>query len=559
MTEPSPLRTRLVLAAILLVSLAANVLHLDWGLPDRWHPDEIVRGVVRMADEGSLEPARFVYPAGHFQLLMATVVGPAIFVDGLPAPDAREEWLGRLRFAARMVTALMGTGVVLLTWAIGRRMGGEVAGLGAAASLALAPGFAAHSHFVTVDVPSIFWMMLGVWLAVRAHDAPSGRRAVFAGLVFGLAAATKYPAGLGALLLVGSAFVHARGRAGDRARRLVLFGGLGVVLGFFVGNPYAFLQPVRFARQLVETAVLQSHYAGGQGTGFVPHVFNVLELSGPLVFLVFACGGIALVVRAVRRRDPFAAGILALLLVFYVMVGRMQFHPPRYVLPLLPLLALGAGLAIDAGLRWHGGRRFLPALLGLAAIAGGVLLFANVSAFARDDRIVARAWIEENVPREATIEVSRNYTVTVPAGWVNVRTFPYEFRRAAFRLARQHPVYRWLTPDAEAPPADPPPVIEPAAASLDALLARRPDFLILSERSFQRFLGGDRARTFPQQNATYRALLEGRTPYELVVDLRGRGRAWWEFEMPFVDAGVVILRWRGAPPEGRAVDPRASG
>ena len=98
---------------------------------------------------------------------------------------------GRSAVAVALVQIVFDVVTIAAIYAIGRRVGGERAGLLAAAFT----GFYPYLLFqgVSVNDTTLFTMLLalGVWAVYRVWDTRSWRWAAFAGLMFGVAALTK--------------------------------------------------------------------------------------------------------------------------------------------------------------------------------------------------------------------------------------------------------------------------------------------------------------------------------------------------------------------------------
>jgi 4-amino-4-deoxy-L-arabinose transferase-like glycosyltransferase len=98
---------------------------------------------------------------------------------------------GRSAISVALVQIVFDIATILLIYAIGRRVGGEAAGLLAAAFTAFYPYLLFQN--LTVNDTGIFIMLLalGIWAAYRAHDRHSWRWAALGGFAFGFAALTK--------------------------------------------------------------------------------------------------------------------------------------------------------------------------------------------------------------------------------------------------------------------------------------------------------------------------------------------------------------------------------
>jgi 4-amino-4-deoxy-L-arabinose transferase-like glycosyltransferase len=102
---------------------------------------------------------------------------------------------GDNEFGARLVSAFMGMGTVLLVWTLGRRMFGPRIGRLAALVLATAPIMVAESKLATTDAPLMFFLvacLLALWELARA---PSARWAAVFWVALALATLTKGPVG----------------------------------------------------------------------------------------------------------------------------------------------------------------------------------------------------------------------------------------------------------------------------------------------------------------------------------------------------------------------------
>jgi 4-amino-4-deoxy-L-arabinose transferase-like glycosyltransferase len=334
----------------LLVCLAALALRLwgiGWGLPDAahafsYHPDEsLVVSAALVTNPFLLLLDSGFYNYGEAAILMfskAIHIGAALGLVAI-APGAVPSASALL--AARLTTALLGAGTCALLFGTGRRLFGTPAGTVAALAYALAPLAVQHGHFATVDVPATFFIAATLWLL----STDLKRRWLLCGLVAGLAAATKYNAGL-VLLAPLCAWALSRPRSGKDGASLAG----GAALGFLLGCPGALLNPTKFVADLTYEANHARTGSGDifQGTpiGFVYHGLVTLPwgLGWPLVLLVLYG-----VVQAARRRSAHDLALAAFALPYFVLIGIAQIKFARYTLPLYPPLLLWAGAAVGTG------------------------------------------------------------------------------------------------------------------------------------------------------------------------------------------------------------------
>ena len=140
-------------------------------------------------------------------------------------PDPTGEAMVRV---LRLVSVLFGVGAVWLTYLLGRQLGGEAVGLGAGLLVAVNPVVNRLSVSTYAEVPSTFFILLGLWLLVRtltARQASVRWLALGAGLALGIACMIRYqaifylpPIGL---WVAATALARATGSAGDRLRAIL--------------------------------------------------------------------------------------------------------------------------------------------------------------------------------------------------------------------------------------------------------------------------------------------------------------------------------------------------
>ena len=365
-----------------LIALGALLLRLwgiGWALPNAtrafsYHPDEsMVVGHSLAVNPILLLLDPEFYNYGSLSLLLNGLfihlgewvglvgAGP---MPGIPSASAL--------LVARLLTAFLGAGTCLFIYHTGRLLYGRTAGTFAALVYALTPLAVQHAHFATVDVPATFWISGTLYFAVRHLSEERGPRdLLWCGLWAGLAAATKYNAGL--VLLAGLvAWLLGKPRAVSGIASVI---GMAAV-GFLVGCPGVLLNFKMFARDFASEAV---HVRQGHGDvfvntppGFIYH-FGVnlgWGLGLPLVIAALVGIGFALV-----RRRPGDLALLAFFVAYYGLISlpTIQVKFARYTIPLLPVLALYIGALFS---EWRGATRIqqIANAALIAALAFGLFL-----------------------------------------------------------------------------------------------------------------------------------------------------------------------------------------
>ncbi len=343
--------------AILALAAALRLVGSRYGLPlSVLNPDEtsIVPRAWRMG-HGHLDPGWYDYPS----LLMA-VLAPVQAAFGAPSFGA-----------ARLVAVAIGLGGVGATWWLGRRAYGTGAAIVGAAAVAVATTHVAYSRTAVTDVLLTLAITCVLALAVAG-------RIEWAGLAVGLAASAKYPGAIAAVPVVVAGW--GRWRALGRAAALA-------VAGFALTSPFVLIHAGAAWDDVSRVQRLaRAGWLGFENDPVTPVAYldRLWEAVGPLL-LVAVVG----VVVAVVRRTRADLVLLSFAVVYWLTLMPQQAHFDRYVLPLVPVLAVLAGsvrAAVPVAL--------VALLLPLAWSANDARELTRT-----DTRVRADAWVAVNIPR----------------------------------------------------------------------------------------------------------------------------------------------------------------
>lgn len=235
------------LVAVLLGAFGLRVWGIGHGLPFSYNIDEeghFVPVAIGFFGHG-FNPRYFLNPPGFTELLYAVY---AVWFGGREAvAKAYVDDPSQVFLIARVTVALLGTVSVWLLHLLGsrlfdRRVGLLAAGIGAVAFL---PVF--YSHLALNDVPSMAPATLALLCA--ALVLRGGGRAgglgwlLLGGLAVGLAAGTKYTAGIVLLPLATAVLIRTRDERQNVAHALaaLALAALATAVGFLIANPHALL------------------------------------------------------------------------------------------------------------------------------------------------------------------------------------------------------------------------------------------------------------------------------------------------------------------------------
>ena len=297
-------------------------------------------------------------------------------------------------------------------------------------------------------------------------------RLEWAGLAAGLAASAKYP---GAVLLV-PLVVAAFGAWRRLAAALALAG-----LAFVVTSPFVVLHAGAAWDDLSRVQRLAADgWLGFEDDPATPIAFagRLWETIGPLAIVGLA--GVAVTAWRHTRRDLV---LLSFLVAYSVSLLSIEAHFDRYVLPIVPVLAVLAGRG-----RW---------LAGAALVACVVPLWWSVgdarALTARDPRLDAAAWVERHVQAGERIAVDPS-------------TLPLDQRR----------IVRFELPG--------PGRSFDSRRSLDALRREGIGWLVVGSTVTERVLAA--ATHYPRETRFYRSLAALEPAFEAHGESSDRGDRW---------------------------------
>lgn len=389
---------RLAIAVLSVVGVLALLTFRDYGLSwdDYTHSEygalllELYRSGLR--DQRALSWVNLYYYGGGFDLVAA------LAAEVLPLPPFE---------ARRLIGALVGLIGLIVTWRIGRRAGGPVAGLVALVLLAACPLYYGHMFMNPKDSPFAVAMaifLLGAVRALQEYPQPSLATGALVGTGFGLAFGSRIMGAFGlieaaaALALIFAIDARAKGirSAGAELGRFAVRLVPAMVLAYAVMAlvwPWAVVDPVNplraaeyfshffekpwqelFAGRLISVPDMPRSYVPTLLALKLPPILSLLGLAG-------AVGALGAAFRrsiAGNRRAVLLLIALAALLPLAATVALRpaMYNGIRHFVFVMPPLAVLAGLAgavlVDAAARrW----RFAP-------LAGAILLVAGAGSAA---------------------------------------------------------------------------------------------------------------------------------------------------------------------------------
>ena len=381
-----------------------------------FHPDEttLVQAALKPVDPFSPELTSYGLLPVH---LLRGVLELNRIVFGREYEDRDSS--GSVRYVyltARTLAALVSCLTLWLVWLLGQRWFGASTGLLATAVVAVAPLAIQAAHFYTVDGLFTLLVLAAVLCLLHALEGGQQRWWLAAGVLTGLAGAVRL-AGLsvGAVAVAGLLIYHRR-RLGTALTSSVWPAALAALLVLLGLQPYLVTD---------WELLLQSRSASDFGYSMkvargeylrpwslvdlhtIPYLHHwthlwPLGVGWPLTILFFL--GIVHGLCTVDRRKGL---ILLSAGIHFALIGGLLTKPVRYLLPLLPFLAvLTADLCVRLTCSPRLARMRKPVIALIAAVlaysASYGIAFAGIYT-GEDSRIQAARWMEERIPANSRV------------------------------------------------------------------------------------------------------------------------------------------------------------
>ena len=382
-----------------------------------FHPDEATLMRAGRELQSPFDPPLTAYGLVPIYLARGVLEGIGLF-----SPAHTEVPEHRQYIALRFVSALLSVGCLALVWVVARRFLDPWSALLALYFTAVASVAIQQAHFFTVDGLFTVIALAAFYTFLRAAAQGTWGWFVVAGLLIGVAGATRLNGLLLGLVLVGSVAVM-RGPAALRQPRLWL-SALVATATLLALQPYLATDPgilftgtmsddLHFSLQVARGEILRSWTVADLHTIPYLHYWTdlwPLSVGWPLTVVFAASLG-----NAAWRRRPLGGLILGWSVLYFALIGGLHTKHVRYLLPMLPFLALLAG---DFCGRMAQSTRFRAIGIGVCIAVGlhaGIygLAFAQVYTV-EDSRIQAARWMEANVLSGARIGVERGGFTLLP-------------------------------------------------------------------------------------------------------------------------------------------------
>ena len=395
-------------AAAFVVGFYLRVSYISFGLPYLPRADELTNfNVIQgMVSSHRWNPEFFRYPSLMFYLNLPVEALVSNITGGLE--PAVKQTLGNgimaqpsAMISARAVTLLFGSGLIILGHFLAKSAGlGKVATIAFVWMIALDPLLLRHSTFVTPDVIATFFVTASLICAIKISGDAGNKWYVAAGIFAGLAASTKYNAGLVAITIPVAHFLN----VGDSFSRLsavalAIIAAIGTLL---LTSPFLLLDSERALEGfLFELNHYKTGHPGAQGDTFVTNMRWLFQQTGWA-----AIGAIGIVLSGSKLRT--VAPVLVFVACYFLLISAQNVRFERNILPILPavFLIILAGIDTVLGKLHTSGYWAIPAVFIFLTITWQTPLqktARDLANYSPTTNAAARQWLEDRVSETAHV------------------------------------------------------------------------------------------------------------------------------------------------------------
>ncbi len=407
-------KTSIILIVLIIIGAIFRINGVGFGLPMRLHPDEvvIVENAVAVAASGNLDPRMYNWPT-HVSIYLHALfyksysaVRCFLFHD---CEGTGTQFLNNPSpyvFLSRMITACVGTLMILSMFFLGKEVGGGKVGLYSAALTAFFPSFIRHSHFVTPDIPLAFYISM-VALFICKYMKRRKLVFLFLGCFFcALATAEKYFGILSTIIIFfGIVFSHRRKK--EDILKLLPLSGVAFLFSLFFVAPFLFLKYELVIKAIFEEITMYQLGAMGLGWGgnLLYYIGTLLDNMGILLGLFFLLGLVLFVIKfkaSIRVKHYLTISIFGF--IYWVILSKFDLHWERWAVPMyiVPIIIASVGIAQlstflkKKKIRWSIIFTIFLTIMLSSLFLRGMMQSLNFSW--KDTRVVSKHWITLNLP-----------------------------------------------------------------------------------------------------------------------------------------------------------------
>lgn len=341
----------------MVLTLGITVWGLTGDCPFKPEGDEslAVAAALNMVHRGTLNPHYLGHPAStiiyplclYYHFLNATVFHGAISDPYFSAENMMFDNVFLLCFLPRLINVFMLVLVIPVLYKIGKEVFGRNAALMGIWMFPISEILLVWGQVLRADVSAVFYSMLAMYFCIRLYLDPRHKYNLLATVFIGLAIGSRWPSlALFSVYLVTSAKLFwERRKDTDKKYEIINLTLIGLVVAFgtfALTTPYAFIDTKTLLHDLTEEKA--AHGLGCDGLSPYGNFMYYINDAIPRLFYqpqsALAAAGIAI---GLWKRN-FLSNVLAVYtLAILTGTSLHVFHTDKWLLPILPVLALFGG------------------------------------------------------------------------------------------------------------------------------------------------------------------------------------------------------------------------
>jgi hypothetical protein len=530
---------------------------INWGRVEEWNPDQMVFKRNFSLGEIFSSPSDFLKPPFHtyFNFFLSYV--PLKVIEKILNLSQNSLTSGSVILIwSRIITVFLFLGSIYLLFQINKRFFGFFAARIITLLFATSSGFIAYTHFLTADIPVVFWMLLSFYFIQSIYLQGKISDYLLAGFFTGIATATKYnglSVGIGIVLAHALSFNQPAWKKIIFSKKLFL-SFFTVIIGFLVGNPFALINYPQFISDFLYNYITTPIYDGEVGghNYFTFFSIYIKEIVGLPSLIILGVGILyALYITATSKDQKTIKPVLLILFVFLTYYYKFADFPrleTRFVLPIVPIwLILSAPF-------WQ---KIKPYKTVVSVILVILLSYNTVCSlyvgkrFVDDPRMLAQEWVKSSIPKLSLIENSA-YIPTwnrLPGVRLKSRNMPFISGRGKLfekDLTSKFKPDSWIIKRwRESQKSDQ----SLKFYSPEALVNRKPEYIAINSLYYERFFNNASLKQlYPEMNQFFNSLINEEYPYKKIFDQESKLPPVWAYpqDIDFLHNRTTIFKGKNS-------------
>ena len=326
-----------ILAIIFVLAFILRIVGIDWGMPyDNMHPDEglIFERAYECALERNFEVKDYYRP-NHVMIKLNTLLYIGI-QELYFEPQGKSDFalnysenFALFTVASRIMVVCFAVGVVALAYFIMLSWGKGQA-LFVSFLFAVLPSYIEHSHYLTPDIPLLFFLMAVLWAAFRYMKNPTLTWLFWMSFFTALATCEKYPGIFGCVIIAVVVCVTKI----NKPLQIVqegLWAILFVLLGILAVSPVLIVD----LETVLEVMAGQNkqYHLGADGLNFGETLIYYSKTTAVQLGLILTASSIYGIVRSIKKKTKETIILLGFM-VYIFPISMLSVHWERYTLPI---------------------------------------------------------------------------------------------------------------------------------------------------------------------------------------------------------------------------------